>query len=526
MIIADILPISIMSLLYPLEDEFCAPANATTSFAVEYGFATLQMAQISIVAYISTLFNVGVLWHHWTHPPHPKFVLRAPRKISIRLHVLSGTVEIIFWCLAWFCSSMELRETFTQIQVIASFVHCATAAYQTPIVFGTQAIMVPVYVCCIVIKVWCGADLWLNPACALKSVRLYNILSIYTWCRVLVALFVTMQMFESSVYSIAILLAGAACLPSFGPATFVLGILVVGAYCFAVNKWATPVFKAQQFSEHGRDMFDSSTFHKILAAASHCPFASVEGMGHKQRLRSLFDSLDVNKSGSLSNEELKAMATMHGAASWLDALSYHENESGVDGKELTFEDFSRVLGTRTALRSQNDELAAVMAPGASFNDQARYLFDTMRSGIEESKHGGAALEPDDHMSTHDLAYVLMQYNLPASEARHAMRKYDTSKNGKLSFAEFKAGFGPLIRFQMAELKGKVRELNKSASRIAMEQKSAKEEDKEGKDRGVLDKMEFAVDDTLDAVDRGANSLVGGVKRAVSKYVQLEDPPSA
>ena len=50
--------------------------------------------------------------------------------------------------------------------------------------------------------------------------------------------------------------------------------------------------------------------------------------------------------------------------------------------------------------------------------------------------------------------------------------------------------------------------------------------KEGKDRGVLDKMEFAVDDTLDAVDRGANSLVGGVKRAVSKYVQLEDPPSA
>ena len=211
------------------------------------------------------------------------------------------------------------------------------------------------------------------------------------------------------------------------------------------------------------------------------------------------------------------MATMHGAASWLDALSYHENESGVDGKKLTFEDFSRVLGTRTALRSQNDELATVMAPGASFNDQARYLFDTMRSGIEESEHGGA-LEPDDHMSTHDLAYVLMQYNLPASEARHAMRKYDTSKDGKLSFAEFKAGFGPLIRFQMAELKGKVRELNKSATRIAMEQKSAKEEDKEGKDRGVLDKMEFAVDDTLDAVDEGVNSLVGGVKRAVSKYV--------
>ena len=196
-------------------------------------------------------------------------------------------------------------------------------------------------------------------------------------------------------------------------------------------------------------------------------------MGHKQRLRSLFDSLDVNKSGSLSNEELKAMATMHGAASWLDALSYHENESGVDGKKLTFEDFSRVLGTRTALCSQDDELAAVMAPGASFNDQARYLFDTMRSGIEESKHGGATLEPDDHMSTHDLAYVLMQYNLPASEARHAMRKYDTSKNGKLSFAEFKAGFGPLIRFQMSELKGKVRELNKSAHRITMLQKSAK-----------------------------------------------------
>ena len=182
---------------------------------------------------VSTIFNVGVLLFHWTTAPHPKFLMRAPRNLSIRMHVLSGTVEILAWSLSWFWgvdSNMGVRTTLTQIQVVASFVHAGTAAYQTPIVFGTQAVMVPAYVLCVAAKIWCGVDLWLNTACLRKSVRLYNVLSIYTWCRVFIGLFGRTLMFQDSLYSVSILFAGAVCLPSLGVGAMGAAFLAIAIY--------------------------------------------------------------------------------------------------------------------------------------------------------------------------------------------------------------------------------------------------------------------------------------------------------
>lgn len=45
---------------------------------------------------------------------------------------------------------------------------------------------------------------------------------------------------------------------------------------------------------------------------------------------------------------------------------------------------------------------------------------------------------------HDLAFVLVQYGVPAGEAKQAMRKFDSSGDGELSFDEFKVGFKPLV----------------------------------------------------------------------------------
>ena len=209
----------------------------------------------------------------------PKFLLRAPRKLSIRLHVLSGTVEIISFVVVW-CwglggtaaqdATWRTREQLTRVQCLASMVHLATALYQTPIVFGTQvralhfplshsfshtnlkspcaeqAVMIPAYLGCILAKSACTWDLWYNLNCARKCLRLYNILSIYTWCRVFIGLFGRTVMFQDSLYSVSILLAGAVCLPSMGPGMMCIAFLVIGAYQLSVYSFGSDHFKATQ----------------------------------------------------------------------------------------------------------------------------------------------------------------------------------------------------------------------------------------------------------------------------------------
>jgi Ca2+-binding EF-hand superfamily protein len=467
---------------------------------------------------LSTLFNIYVLFHHWTNPPHPKFVLRAPRKLSIRMHVLSGTVEIAGWCLAWFWGvdgSMDMRDTFTKIQVIASFVHCATAAYQTPIVFGTQAVMVPVYVCCICVKLWCGVDLWINPQCAMKSARLYNILSIYTWCRVMVGLFQFMQMFEGSLYSIAILLAGAANLPSLGAAAPIGALLITSGYCLYVYFFCSPQVKAQRFTEHGRDIFDGKAFGQMLSAVNQCPFAALGEMEHKDKLRALFDSFDRDHSGTVSREELQQMAEIHGGASWLDGLQAFQALEGGE-KDLTFDDFCRVLATRSALNDGSPAMEEALKAGASFDTQAHFLFDKIRQGIADDHPTGA----DGTISAQDVAFLLSQYGMPPGEARNAMRKYDISKDGTLSFEEFKAGFKPLVKFQIHQLRGRVSEIARAEKRVELAKQHS--EVKLSEENGVkvlqgfnANDVEDAVDDTLDAV----GGVVGGALNSARERVE-------
>ena len=57
------------------------------------------------------------------------------------------------------------------------------------IVFGTRVVMVPAYIAAIAMKAYCALDLLVNPSCAVKVLRLYNVHSIYTWCRFFVFIF-------------------------------------------------------------------------------------------------------------------------------------------------------------------------------------------------------------------------------------------------------------------------------------------------------------------------------------------------
>lgn len=87
-------------------------------------------------------------------------------------------------------------------------------------------------------------------------------------------------------------------------------------------------------------------------------------------------------------------------------------------------------------------MQAAIRKGASYDEEARFLFDIMQSATLDDG-------VDEHsISLQDLCYVLLQYNLPASEAKLVMAKYDSNHDGKLNFEEFKRGFRPLIKFQV------------------------------------------------------------------------------
>ena len=114
----------------------------------EHGFRT-DMVQTLMCAVISLCWDVFVVTYHVIKPPHPKHRLRTDRRLSIYTHVFSGMGEIIcslasFWLYDEGLQNNDLRLRLTYMQVLCSYTHAWTGAFQTPQVFGMQCVMVPV----------------------------------------------------------------------------------------------------------------------------------------------------------------------------------------------------------------------------------------------------------------------------------------------------------------------------------------------------------------------------------------------
>ena len=91
-------------------------------------FVTYDAAviQLSLIAFVATFCNIFVLGFHWTNQPHPKFLLLTWRKVCIRLHVLSGSVEIIAFAVSWAIKHDSVNLPWVWVQAIASLVQVRT----------------------------------------------------------------------------------------------------------------------------------------------------------------------------------------------------------------------------------------------------------------------------------------------------------------------------------------------------------------------------------------------------------------
>jgi hypothetical protein len=107
------------------------------------GEVALTNQKIALCA-ASILCNFYVLYYHYTTPPHPKFLMLPARKFSIRVHTISGTIEVVCGIIAFFSSDPTIWAIIMALSAIIG--HITSSSYQTPIVFGAKAIMVPSYI--------------------------------------------------------------------------------------------------------------------------------------------------------------------------------------------------------------------------------------------------------------------------------------------------------------------------------------------------------------------------------------------
>ena len=158
--------------------------------------------------------NVWIVYMHCTTPPHPKFKLLPIRTFGIRLHLLSGTTEIIVGLLCWFWPDSALM---VKIMAIASCCHCFSGFLLTPIVFGIQIITVPGYTFCITIKVIQAVNVFCNPDCYIRVLCLILTHTIYAYFRLTWGVCKSCDVLEDHAYTISLLMSGSIVFPLMGP---------------------------------------------------------------------------------------------------------------------------------------------------------------------------------------------------------------------------------------------------------------------------------------------------------------------
>lgn len=215
---------------------------------------------IWILLVVSTLLNIAVVIYHYSIPPHPKFLIIPFRRWTIRLHIWSGTIELISGVFACFLFSPKAA----LVQATAGlFFHVPTALIQVPIVFGSKAIMVPSYLLCIFIHAYCALNLLINPESHAWAISTFLIFNVYVWCRFYFYFFDRLHLMGDQKYTVSILFAGLTIIPSlFGPLSMILLVAYISLYFFMV--WllllSTPEDLFAFVHERGRDAILGSKF--------------------------------------------------------------------------------------------------------------------------------------------------------------------------------------------------------------------------------------------------------------------------
>lgn len=319
---------------------------------------------------------------HLYYPAHPKFSLTRRNRISINMHVMSGAAE----CLTGgFIILSEGRERVRLVYYMAIFslVHVTTAIYQTPIVFGTRRLMIPAYISCVFLKLYCWFQLihalWADhdplilpifkdpngTNCYVPEIltvphakqevlmiswflALVLMHHVYVWCRVFVGIFRATGIFRKEQYTVAIILAGTICIPTalgFFGVFFTWFVILISQPLLKSNiKYKHYDDKLRLNQELPQNPIFSDVYGEqaidVLAKCDIRNIATLKEKSEKTLIHLIYRIIDLSNTNLMHLEELRILVINWGVAPSDAKVFFHEyllekDTHGVDVHEFT-----------------------------------------------------------------------------------------------------------------------------------------------------------------------------------------------
>lgn len=370
----------------------------------------------------SAVMNLIVISYHYTVPAHPKFLMVPWRRWLLRVHITSGTVELVAGL-----SALLLDEPEVAARVMAAaalLFHVPSAYAQTPIVFGARAIMRPSYIMCIGLHAFCALKLWMHPSSEFWAAATFLVFNVYVWCRIYYFLFDKLGLFQGARYSVTIIMAGLTTTPVvLGPPAML--VLLQGAAIYMLLYWLISLRRSGRWPEFVREAARDSA----LSAEVRALWESGSDVGDPRAVEELFARLDSDGDGRLSAAEVKKLL-----------IDSHISPSVVDrflearvGEALDREGFSKVVWPVREVREHAFLLKALDA-AKSDRDKAALVFERLD------------LDHDGYLGRLELEALLREWSMPPREVDRWLVRTGAKDKEKIGFSEFFEHLRPVWRF--------------------------------------------------------------------------------
>ncbi|GAA2025911.1 hypothetical protein GCM10009839_25270 [Catenulispora yoronensis] len=397
------------------------PLFAVLAVRGEDGMAGERLALCAMSAF----FNVFIIHYHLTTPPHPKFLMLRERKFAVRVHVVSGMVELAAGIVAY--SSPDPVIPATVMAVAALCGHVPSALYQTSIVFGAKAIMLPGYIFVISLHAFCAVNLLLNPSSTVWIVNTFLALNVYVWVRVFIGIFNYLDLFPDTRYSVAVMFSGFVVVPG---VIGVAGNLLLVGFVLAHLALYKAVMKpsAAEFEDFTTEKEREALINDGVREAWAEMTDDGEHASEQAAARALFDRLDTDGNGALDlAETARLMGEWKLSPQFIRTFVNRHGEYG----HVTFDAFYSHLYQVHGVRNRADNAEPPTA--ATDHEAARTVFEEL-----DLDRSGA-------IDVFELRLLLLGWGLPESEADKYLRRYDHGDR-LISFQEFYEGMRPIWRF--------------------------------------------------------------------------------
>ncbi len=401
--------------------------------------ATLSNQKLALCA-ASILCNFYVLYYHYTNPPHPKFLMLPTRKFSIRVHTISGTIELVCGIIAFFSSDPAIWAIIMASSAIIG--HVTSSSYQTPIVFGAKAIMIPSYIFCIGLHLYCAVQVLLNPTSMLWISNTFLVLNVYVWCRVFYVVFSRIGIFKESLYSSSILVAQLLIIPAVlgGAGNLILMFFLLGyAFLYVLIMQPTPGEKINFIRESARQTLINEQAKELWVNNYS---NSVAGASDREVAQSVFDQLDTDGNGWLDNEEAKGILKQWQVpASFAEAFISQKSQNEGFSFELFYENVWQIPSIKQRLTSAkiHSEYLNKDPKTVSDREKAQMIFSQL-----DVDHSG-------FLDFFEIQTLLLEWGLPDLEAKQYLNQYDANGDKKFSFEEFFEHMRPIWLFAFSNI---------------------------------------------------------------------------